>query len=89
MPSNQFERPSELMELAMNTDTITANNSRGFEIQIHWLTCKPAYQKLKPERQNIAICKLDPTATDTERSILSFNATLTAVACSAALPIIW
>lgn len=35
-----------------------------------------------------AICMLDPTATPIERSILSLQATVTAVACSAALPTI-
>lgn len=35
-----------------------------------------------------AICMLEPTATPIERSILSFAATVTAVACSAAFPTI-
>lgn len=37
---------------------------------------------------NSAICMLDPTATPMARSILSLHATVTAVACSAALPTI-
>ena len=37
---------------------------------------------------SIAICMLDPTATPIARSILSLQATVTAVACSAALPTI-
>lgn len=37
---------------------------------------------------NNAICMLDPTATPIAKSILSLHATVTAVACSAALPTI-
>jgi hypothetical protein len=39
-------------------------------------------------RTSKAICMLDPTATPIARSILSLHATVTAVACSAALPTI-
>jgi hypothetical protein len=39
-------------------------------------------------RTNNAICILEPTATPIARSILSLQATVTAVACSAALPTI-
>ena len=39
-------------------------------------------------RTSSAICILDPTATPIDKSILSLQATVTAVACSAALPTI-
>ena len=75
------------MELTIKTATTTATNSKGLKFKsIGCPINQPAITNTGATKK--AICKLDPITTETDKSILFFMATVTAVACSAALPII-
>jgi hypothetical protein len=88
IPSNQFERPSLLIEFSQPHRNGDGDQFKGVEIESHRLTDEIIPTITRTGATKSAICRLEPTVTETARSILSFKATLTAVACSAALPII-
>ena len=72
--------------MAIITDAINATNSNSLKTML--IGVKNKLKKISIGATNKVICRDDPMAISKATSILSFLAIITAVECSAALPII-
>mmetsp|Transcript_101957 Transcript_101957/g.202426 ORF Transcript_101957/g.202426 Transcript_101957/m.202426 type:complete len:217 (+) Transcript_101957:103-753(+) len=86
-PSNQLDSPSLIALPTIRTVSNMMPVFTGWNFKLMGTSIAQPTNTVKGTTKR-AICAEDPSATPRDKSILSFMATVTAVACSAALPTI-